>query len=244
MSYDLLIFKGEDAPRDKNEFKKWYEELVDWKSEYDYHDYKQSDEAIQAFFLELIETFPPMNGPLALESMEEDSYATDYSIGENFIYCGFSWLVFDTAGDIVKSLAKKHHLGFFGISDYQEILYNDESKKQKFRLLENAYLLTDEAEVDDIIGCLNSLEEGDFIILDSLKPINDNIYIQTMKENDKYTVETRFEVDDDFKHYQITMNEEDVKEVFSDYRNSKCPNITKWEDITQSLKDSQPRILN
>ena len=109
MSFDIFVFKNDDAPRDKQEFMAWYEELVNWKEDFDYNNPKQTDSNLRSLFEVLSQSFPPLNGPLASDEIEDDkkSYLTDYSIGENFIYCAFSWSVSKEAEHLLMKLAKK-----------------------------------------------------------------------------------------------------------------------------------------
>lgn len=134
MSYDLMVFDNSKAPLTHEDFIHWYNEKTTWSDELDYNNYKNASLNLQTFFMELINEYPPLNGELAPndECFDDsdwcdkfESKCTDYSIGTDIIYCSFSWSESDKAYDIVKNLAKKHHIGFFNVScSNGEIDYN------------------------------------------------------------------------------------------------------------------------
>lgn len=134
MSYDLMVFERSKAPASKLEFMRWYEEQVDWDDNWNYEDESNTAPALRAWFLEIIKTYPPMNGKYAPseEALEEDETLedrmTDYSIGENIIYAAFSWDECADAYELSLSLAKKHGLGFFDVSeDDGHVILSDDS---------------------------------------------------------------------------------------------------------------------
>ncbi len=74
----------------------------------------------------MIQTFPPMNGPLASGNVD-DPRVTDHCIGRLVIYSGFAWSCAEEAYTKMRSLAIKHHVGFFDVSaEDGEILYPDD----------------------------------------------------------------------------------------------------------------------
>lgn len=102
------------------------------------HDYQTihvSSPALQNWFLEMKETFPPMNGEYApdfqllAENEDLDRHVTDYSIGREIIYAAFSWSTAQEAYHLTKSLAIKHDVGFFDVSEYNgDIILPDGTK--------------------------------------------------------------------------------------------------------------------
>ncbi len=122
MSYDLMVFEKTKAPASKKEFMAWYEKQAEWGEEHDYETIGVSSSALQNWFMEMKETFPPMNGEYApaSELLGEDenleSHMTDYSIGRDVIYAAFSWSVADEAYALMRGLAQKHSVGFFDVS--------------------------------------------------------------------------------------------------------------------------------
>ena len=132
MSYDLMVFEKSKAPTSKKEFILWYEKQVEWSEEHDYKTISVSSPALQNWFMEMKETFPPMNGEYApaSELLDEDenleSHTVDYCIGRDVIYVAFAWSVADEAYKLMRSLAQKHNVGFFDVStDNGDIILPD-----------------------------------------------------------------------------------------------------------------------
>jgi hypothetical protein len=117
MSYDLMVFAPEAAPRERAAFLEWFEKESEWSESHSYDDPAVSTPALRAWFLEMIETFPAMNGPFALEDPPEgDALLTDYSVGRSVIYGAFAWSKAELAHDTVFQLAERHGVGFFDAS--------------------------------------------------------------------------------------------------------------------------------
>lgn len=136
MSYDLMVFEKTKAPATKMEFIAWYERQTEWGEEHDYQTISVSSPALQNWFMEMKEKFPPMNGEYApnLDPLDEDEaeeleqHMVDYSIGHDVIYAAFSWSVADEAYELMRSLAQKHQVGFFDVSaDDGDIILPDGS---------------------------------------------------------------------------------------------------------------------
>ena len=135
MSYDLMVFEKTKAPDTKKEFMAWFEKQTEWSEGHDYQSIGVSSPALQNWFMEMKDTFPPMNGEYApdVELLDEDedleNHVTDYSIGREVIYAGFSWSVVDEAYERVQKLAQKHGVGFFDVSsDDGQIILPDGSE--------------------------------------------------------------------------------------------------------------------
>lgn len=117
MSYDLMVFAPEGAPRDRETFMEWYDEQSDWGEDHAYDNPDVSTPGLRAWFLEMIHSFPAMNGPFSSDDLPEDeASATDYSIGRSVIYAAFSWSRAEPAYESAFSLAAKHGIGFFDVS--------------------------------------------------------------------------------------------------------------------------------
>ena len=122
MSYDLMVFEKSKAPATKKDFMSWYEKQTQWGEEHDYQAISVSSPSLQNWFMEMKETFPPMNGEYApdpdLVDKDEnlENHMVDYCIGRDVIYAAFSWLVADEAYELMRSLAQKHKVGFFDVS--------------------------------------------------------------------------------------------------------------------------------
>jgi len=126
MSYDLMVFEVTAAPKDRKEFMEWYAQQSEWSEDHSYQDHAVATESLQAWFKEMAELFPPMNGPLA--SDDDDPKLTDYCIGQHVIYSAFAWSVAEEAYPTVRELAVKHSVGFFDASaENGEILFPNHS---------------------------------------------------------------------------------------------------------------------
>jgi hypothetical protein len=114
VSYDLLVFDAAAAPRDRTRFLAWYEKQCEWQESHGYNNPDIPAPALKKWFREIIDTFPPMNGPLASDDPDAPK-VTDYSLGRSVIYGGFAWSEAETAYKYVKELAVKHGVGFFDV---------------------------------------------------------------------------------------------------------------------------------
>jgi hypothetical protein len=132
MSYDLMVFRPDVAPRTRPEFMDWYSEQTQWTEEHSYDDPSITSDDLQSWFIEMIEFYPAMNGPYAKEENEDNEFVTDYSIGKNVIYAGFSWSLAEQAYEKMKTLAEKHKVGFLDASaDDGDILFPDDDGQNK-----------------------------------------------------------------------------------------------------------------
>lgn len=123
MSYDLMVFEPSSAPKNRKEFMEWYDAQTEWTEEHSYDDPKVTTPALQAWFTDMVETFPPMNGPLASDD-EDDPKVTDHNIGKYIIYSAFAWSCAEEAYTLMRELSIKHNIGFFDVSaDNGEILF-------------------------------------------------------------------------------------------------------------------------
>jgi len=118
MSYDLMVFTSDAAPRERSEFMKWFQHQTSWTEEHSYDDPAVSSDNLKRWFIEMIETYPSMNGPYAkdIDEDEDNYFITDYSIGKDVIYAAFSWSLAEQAYEKMKTLAEKHQVGFFDVS--------------------------------------------------------------------------------------------------------------------------------
>ena len=119
MSYDILIFEKGPAPKEKTAFLQWYEAQTAWSEGHHYDDLAVASPSLRSWFVEMIDTFPPLNclwnGPL-IEADLDDDRAADYTVSSNIIYVAFSWSQTALAHKMATSLAAKHGLGFFDAS--------------------------------------------------------------------------------------------------------------------------------
>lgn len=116
LSYDLMVFEPSAAPAGHAKFMSWYEALLAWDEPHSYDDHAVTTPQLKAWFLDMIESFPPLNGPLSPAQLpEDDSAVSDYCIGERVVYVAFAWSKADAARTAVFQLAEKHGLGFFDV---------------------------------------------------------------------------------------------------------------------------------
>ncbi len=122
MSYDLMVFAAEAAPKKREAFLAWHEEQTELDEDHSYADPAVTSAALQAFYADIVQTFPAL--PLderadedeGDEEEDEDMTDTDYTIGKAFIYMSFPWTRIDDAHATVTRLAGQHGVGFFDVS--------------------------------------------------------------------------------------------------------------------------------
>lgn len=122
MSYDLAVFDSDVAPRSRVEFRDWFDEQTEWSELHGYDDPEVPVLALRNWFLEMIATFPPMNGPLR-SSNPDDPRVTDYSLGTHIVYGAFAGSVGAAARRTAFELARKHRVGFYSLSDVPSDLW-------------------------------------------------------------------------------------------------------------------------
>jgi hypothetical protein len=115
MSYDLMVFAPEVAPKDRKGFMAWYEQQAQWSEGLDYNDPANATENLHNWFLAVIKAFPPMNGPLRSDDLD-NAHLSDYTIGRHVIHVGFAWSLAEVAHRTARELAARHDVGFFDAS--------------------------------------------------------------------------------------------------------------------------------
>src|SRR5262249_6690419 len=111
----LMVSAPPAAPCGRKSFRGWCEEQPGGPESHGYNTPEFPAPALQAWFRDIIKTFPPMNDPLARHE-PDDSKVTDYSLGRSVIYGAFAWSEAEAAHKFVKELAAKHSVGFFDVS--------------------------------------------------------------------------------------------------------------------------------
>lgn len=117
MSYDLMVFNQQAAPTSKAAFVEWASEQMEWSEDHGYDDPAVSTPELRAWFLDMIQAFPAMNGPFAVSDDDlDESNVTDYSVGTDVIYAAFSWSLAEEAYAKTVELARQHRVGFYNVS--------------------------------------------------------------------------------------------------------------------------------
>ena len=125
-----MVFESNAAPTSHAQFMDWYEQQTQWAEGHGYDDPTVSTAKLRAWFMEIIQSFPPLNGPLSQDDLPEDeASATDYSVGKSVIYCAFAWSKAEPAYDTVFKLAQKHGVGFFNVSSGNEEVWLPSKEK-------------------------------------------------------------------------------------------------------------------
>ena len=127
MSYDLMVFASESAPKERAKFLEWFEAQAEWSEDHSYDTPDVSTPQLRAWFMEMIESFPALNGPHSMAELPKDeSLPTDYCVGRHVIYAAFRWSKAEAAYERVFALAAKHAVGFFDVSsDHAEVWLPD-----------------------------------------------------------------------------------------------------------------------
>lgn len=133
MSYYLLAFEKEKAPKTRKEFLAWFEQQAEWSEDHDYQTIGVASAALQNWFMQMKDTFPPLNGPYSpdMEEMDEqqEERLTDYCIGRDVIYAAFAWSVAEEAYELAWKLAQEHSVGLFDVNEEgADILLPDGTK--------------------------------------------------------------------------------------------------------------------
>jgi hypothetical protein len=81
MSYYLMVFESEAAPKDHEAFMEWYFDLTKW-NDGPYDDAARTSARLRAWLQDMQRTFPDINGHEAEAYLESDEgLRGDYSIG-------------------------------------------------------------------------------------------------------------------------------------------------------------------
>jgi hypothetical protein len=81
VSYDLMVFEPEAAPKDHDAFMEWCVNLTKW-NDGRYDDPARTSARLRAWVQEMRRMFPDMNTPEAeIHLQDDDSVLADYTIG-------------------------------------------------------------------------------------------------------------------------------------------------------------------
>ena len=164
MSYDLLVFDPAIAPRDRDQFMSWYNQIKKWEEPRDYSSIEGTTENLRAFYDRLRRHYPPMNGPNAYrpemhadidggglrfwerifgarkpvpkpEPKFNEAFITDYTISESAIYMAFSYSINAEAYSDVVSAAIATDVGFFDVSGRNGVIIHDRDHLKELPIL-------------------------------------------------------------------------------------------------------------
>ena len=123
-----MVFEPAAVPASHEGFLDWYALQTKWGEDHGYDDPAITSERLRAWLQEIVRIFPPMNGPLAKEKLnnEEEASSSDYAIGTNFIFASFAWSKSEAAYMTVARLAEKYGLGLFNASSTGEEVWTSE----------------------------------------------------------------------------------------------------------------------
>ena len=123
MSYDLMVFEPEAAPKGHLAFMEWYFNLTEWNDE-PYNDSARTSARLRAWLEGMQRTFPDVDGPEAEECLQIDSEVLgDYAIGRQFVYASFAWSKVVEVTNEAERLASLHRVGLFEVSSDGEEVY-------------------------------------------------------------------------------------------------------------------------
>lgn len=116
MSYDLVVFDPDAAPIDRDAFLAWFDN--DEAEPFDTIHSDFSTPKLRLFLEELLKQFPAMNGCYAAADQDvDDPHLTEYGVYRSHIYACFAWSLVEAAYNAVMSLAEKHRIAVYEISN-------------------------------------------------------------------------------------------------------------------------------
>lgn len=131
MSYYLMVFEPEAAPRDYAKFLAWFAEQMQCNEDHGYKDPSEASEQLRAWLREMLNVFPSGAGQFYESEptdLDEDSYS-GYSIGREMIYVIFEPVKAESARQTASDLAAKYDLGLFEpSSEWAEMRLPDAGK--------------------------------------------------------------------------------------------------------------------
>lgn len=131
MSFDVMLFDANCAPRERHVFDSWFNTLTKWEGEIDYNDVRNTTPALQSFYRDLIKSYPSLNGPdapcseMLASDPEMENRLTDYSIAPQLIYAAFAWSQAKLADKLIHDLAAKHGVGIYHVSTDNAVIFPD-----------------------------------------------------------------------------------------------------------------------
>jgi hypothetical protein len=123
VSYDVVVFEPEAPMRDRATFLAWFTTRTQWGVRA--NDPTNATPRLQAWFHEMIETFPPLNTPNRPSMADVDAWerAIDYVFAEDMIYIAISGGRAVIAYQTVSRLAAKYGVGVYDVSDDGDVWF-------------------------------------------------------------------------------------------------------------------------
>jgi len=112
VSYDLLVFDPDVAPRERTAFLRWFDAQTDWAASE--VELALVPEGLRRWREAMLASWPDMQE--VDDDHVDDPHVTGYSYGRHVIYVDFRWSVADEAYDAVRRLAVEHGVGFYDVS--------------------------------------------------------------------------------------------------------------------------------
>ena len=116
MSYDLIVFEAEGAPRELSAFVDWHIANAEAAEESETSLKMPASDRFAAFYDDMVVTYPDMNGPSG-EGMDEGERLTGYEFQPKYILMDFRWSVAEDAFFAVMTSAQAHGLGVYDLND-------------------------------------------------------------------------------------------------------------------------------
>ena len=116
MSYDLVVFEVEGAPRDLQQFVDWFFNKREAAEDRGDALTQPATGRLGAFYYDMVVRFPDMNGPSG-EAKDEGEDLAGYEFQPEHIYMDFRWSVSESAANTALRLAQKHGLGLYDLND-------------------------------------------------------------------------------------------------------------------------------
>ena len=252
MSFDLMVFQKTESIKNFDDFLNWKDGQISWEEDRDYNSLDGTAPKLAAWFMDMKESFPPLNGPYspsddeAFADDDSERHLTDYSIGSSIIYGAFAWSVADEAHEKALVLAKKHSVGFFNFQTGE--ICCDGMIVCKLRTetisdttvcweqLEKHVLALDEYEGTFItVWFENNGTDEQFMQCMPIHPKKDGFIKKLFSSSKDTGAKAPFfsvEASTGEKIYTIDINEkEQAVKIFNDYYVSRrLPDTTDWED--------------
>ncbi|MEO8376950.1 MAG: hypothetical protein ABI579_04700 [Candidatus Sumerlaeota bacterium] len=132
MSYDVIIFDAPSIPPGRESFLAWQDEQAELDESLDFNNPDVLTARLRLWFLEMVKTFPPLNGPFQnSDDIDNDNpKLCDYSLGRQIIQASFGWPEMEQAYLLSIQLAEKYGVGFYDCSDKEGSIWLPSSSGQ------------------------------------------------------------------------------------------------------------------